>query len=558
MKVVIVGGVAGGASAVARLRRLNETAEIILLERGPYVSYANCGLPYYIGGEIRQKSALTVQTPESLHSRLNLDVRTLQEAVEIDRANKTVTIQNHADGTSYKESYDKLILSPGAEPIRPSIPGVNDPRVFTLRNIPDTYAIEAFLREEQPKKALVVGGGFIGLEMAENLSKAGLAVTVTELANHIIGPLDPEMARDAEYYLKSQGVELLLNCGIEAIEPGEVGLRIQLSDRTVETDMVMLCIGVRPDTALAAAAGLTRNARGALVVDSFMRTNDPNIYAVGDAVEVTQPVSGTPRHIPLAGPANKQGRIAAGHICGIEHPYRGTLGASLLKLFDLTVGSVGLNEQTASENGIDYDKVYLLTASHASYYPNSRPISLKVLFEQQTGRILGGQLVGFDGVDKRLDVLSMAIRHRMTADDLAEFEHGYAPPFSSAKDPLNMVGFMIQNLLEDNIKQYHWNDVSRLISEGHTLVDVRTPAEYAAGHIEGAVNYPVDDLRKHLNELDRSKPLYIYCQSGQRSYLTARILAENGFNVQHLAGGYRLYLPAVTGKSLVFGGIGKQ
>lgn len=553
MKVIIIGGVAGGASAAARLRRLDESAEIILLERGEYVSYANCGLPYYIGGEITQKSALTVQTPESLRSRLNLDVRTGHEALAIHPDKNEVDIRNLNNGVTYIESYDKLILSPGAEPVRPAFPGGEDERVFTLRTIPDTYAIDTYIKQHAPKRALIVGAGYIGLEMAENLTNTGLSVTVAELAAHAIGPLDADMAADVHHYLRQQGVELLLENGVEAIHPSLEGLHVVLNRGSVDVDLILLSIGVRPESRLASDAGLTVNNRGAVVVDEHMRTSDENIYAVGDVVQVIQPVTGQPSYIPLAGPANKQGRIAADNIAGHPRTYRGTLGTAVLKLFDMTVGTTGLNEGAAQAAGLAYDKVYLAPSSHAGYYPGAEPMFIKVLFEQPSGRILGAQLVGFGGVDKRLDVLAAAIRSGLTADDLAELELGYAPPFSSAKDPVNMAGFAIQNLLEGLVKQYHWQQVPQLLQQGVTLVDVRTPAEYALGHIEGSVNLPVGELRNRLDELDKSNLLYIYCQSGQRSYLASRILAGNGFDVSHLAGGYRLYASAALGLSPAFG-----
>ena len=553
MKIIIIGGVAGGASAAARLRRLDESAEIILIERGEYVSYANCGLPYYIGGVITQKSALTLQTPESLHSRLNLDVRTRQEVIALQLDKKQVEIRDLQRNIVYTEAYDKLILSPGAEPVRPAFPGIEDPRVFSLRTIPDAYRIDTFIRKSKPKRALIVGAGFIGLEMAENLSRMGIKVTVAELSDHVIAALDADMAADVHHYLKRKGVELLLKNGVKAIVPFESGLHVLLDCGSVEVDMVLLSIGVRPESGLAKTAGLTVDERDAIVVDKFMRTYDEDVYAIGDVVQNIQPITGKTGHIPLAGPANKQGRIAADHIAGKGRAYRGTQGTSILKLFDMTIGAAGLNETAAKQEDIDYDKVYLLSSSHAGYYPNSEPISLKVLFTKDAGRIIGAQLVGFSGVDKRLDVLAAAIYTGMTADDLAELELCYAPPFSSAKDPVNMVGFMIQNLLDCNVKQFHWQQISNLLKDDVTLVDVRTPAEYTIGHINGAVNIPLDELRKRLGEIDKNKPQYIYCQSGHRSYLASRILIENGFDVWHLAGGYRLYLSVVQEMNAVFG-----
>ena len=549
MKVVVIGGVAGGASAAARLRRLREDAEIILIERGDYVSYANCGLPYYIGGEITQKSALTVQTPDSLRQRLSLDVRTGQEALRIHPHTKTVDIRLVKTGETYTETYDKLILSPGAEPIRPPIPGIDDPRVFTLRTIPDTYRIDEYIKARKPRRVLVVGAGYIGLEMAENLVRAGLQVTVAELADHVVASLDMDMATDVQQYLAEKGVCLLLGNGVEAIKPANGALHVSLRQGTLEVDMVLMSVGVRPDSRLAHDAGLAVNARGAIVVDETMRTSDEHIYAVGDAVQTMHPISGSPGYVPLAGPANKQGRIAADNIAGKRSVYKGTQGTAIMKLFDMTVGTTGLNEPAAQNAGIDYDKVYLTPNAHAGYYPGALPIRMKVLFEKGSGRILGAQLIGFDGVDKRLDVLAVAIRAGMTADDLADLELGYAPPFSSAKDPVNMAGFLIQNLLDGSVKQFHWQEVPELVRQGAALVDVRTPVEYGMGHIEGAVNIPVDELRGRLGELRKDKPVYLYCQSGQRSYLASRILTEKGFNASHLAGGYRVYTSASLGLS---------
>lgn len=552
MKVVIIGGVAGGASAAARLRRLCENTEIILLERGDYVSYANCGLPYYIGGEITQKSALTVQTPESLRRRLNLDVRTRSEVLAIHPDEKQVEIRDLESGGIYTEGYDNLILSPGAMPVRPAFPGADDERIFTLRTIPDTYGIKDYIQKNAPKRALVVGAGYIGLEMAENLARTGIHVTVAELSDHAIGPLDADMAAYVHSYVRQCGIDLLLENGVQAVEPLPEGLRVTLTKGVADTDMMLLSIGVQPESKLAKEAGLAVNDRGAVIVDEYMRTSDPNIYAVGDVVQSMRLGTGSPAYIPLAGPANKQGRIAADNIAGIPRRYKGTQGTALLRLFDMVAGTTGLNEAAAQQAGIDYDKVYLLSSSHAGYYPGAEPICIKVLFENGSGKILGGQVLGFDGVDKRLDVLSVAIRAGMTADGLAELELGYAPPFSSAKDPVNMVGFMIQNLLEGKVKQYHRQQIPRLLEKGIVLVDVRTPMEYTAGHIQGAVNIPLDELRGRLGELDKSVPQYIYCQSGQRSYLATRILEANGFPVKHLAGGYGLYASALPGHSTPF------
>lgn len=542
MKTVIVGGVAGGASAAARLRRLDESAEIVMFERGEYISFANCGLPYYIGGEIVKKSALTLQTPQSFRSRFNVDVRVNSEVTAIDRAAKTVTVNSKERG-EYTESYDKLILSPGAAPIVPNMEGADLDRVFTLRNIPDTIKIKEYVEEEFPGSAVVVGGGYIGVEMAENLKKAGVEVTIVELADHVIAPLDYDMACDVHRHLREKGVTLILQNGVQSIAEEGSKLKVTLSSGQVETDMVILAVGVRPDTALAKEAGLTLNPRGAIVVDEHMLTSDPDIYAVGDAVEITDFVTGQKGYIPLAGPANKQGRIAADNICGIPSVYKNTQGSSILKVFDMTVATTGVNERTAKAAGLNYDKVYTYSNSHASYYPGSTGMSIKTIYEKGTGRILGAQIVGFDGVDKRCDVLATAIRAGMTASDLCDLELCYAPPFGSAKDPVNFVGYVIENTLSGQVKNFFWDDVASLPRDGSvTLLDVRTDSERANGqYIEGFLHIPVDELRQRAGELDKSKPVYIHCRTGLRSYVACRMLAGMGFDCYNLSGGWRLY-----------------
>ena len=542
MKVVIVGGVAGGASAAARLRRLDESAEIIMFERGEYISFANCGLPYYIGGEITKKLALTLQTPQSFNARFNVDVRVNSEVTSIDPKAKTVTVRSKDRG-EYTESYDKLILSPGAAPIRPPMEGADNARVFTLRNIPDTIKIREYVEEEFPESAVVVGGGYIGVEMAENLKNAGVAVTIVELADHVIAPLDYDMACDVHRYLKEKGVGLILKNGVQAIKEEGGKLKLTLSDGEIETDMVIMAVGVRPDTALAKDAGLELNKRGAIVVNEHMLTSNPDIYAVGDAVEVTDFVTGEKAYIPLAGPANKQGRIAADNICGIPTTYKNTLGSAVLKIFDMTVATTGVNERAAKAAGLDYDKVYTYSNSHASYYPGSTGMSIKTLYEKGTGKILGAQIVGFDGVDKRCDVLATAIRAGMTAKDLTELELCYAPPFGSAKDPVNFVGYVIENTLAGRVKNFFWDDVAKLPRDGSvTLLDVRTDLERENGqYIEGFIHIPVDELRARAGELDKSKPVYIHCRTGLRSYVACCMLAGMGFDCYNLSGGWRLY-----------------
>ena len=542
MKVVVVGGVAGGASAAARLRRLDESAEIIMFERGEYISFANCGLPYYIGGEITDRAALTLQTPQSFHSRFHVDVRINSEVTAIDPKAKQVTVCSKDRG-EYTESYDKLILSPGAAPIRPPMEGADNERVFTLRNIPDTYKIRGYVEEQHPKSAVVVGGGYIGVEMAENLKNAGVDVTIVELADHVIAPLDYDMACDVHRYLKEKGVGLILQNGVQSIREEGGALRLTLSDGEIDTDLVIMAVGVHPDTALAKEAGLELNRRGAIVVDEHMLTSDPDIYAVGDAVEVTDFVTGEKAYIPLAGPANKQGRIAADNICGIPTTYKNTQGSAVLKIFDMTVATTGVNERAAKAAGLDYDKVYTFSNSHASYYPGSTGMSIKTLYEKGTGKILGAQIVGFDGVDKRCDVLATAIRAGMTAKDLTELELCYAPPFGSAKDPVNFVGYVIENTLAGRVKNFFWDDVAKLPRDGSvTLLDVRTDLERENGqYIDGFIHIPVDELRERVGELDKSKPVYIHCRTGLRSYVACCMLAGLGFDCYNLSGGWRLY-----------------
>lgn len=543
MKVVIIGGVAGGASAAARLRRLNEQAKIIVVERGPYVSFANCGLPYYIGGEIRDRSALTLQTPQSFLTRFNIDVRVRCEAVKIDPAAKTVTLRDLESGGETLESYDKLILSPGASPVRPPIPGAELEGVFTLRNIPDTDAIRAYMESRAAKSALIVGGGYIGLEMAENLLRAGLSVTVAEMADHLIAPFDADMAADVQQYVRQKGVRLLLNSGVSAIEKQPDGsLAARVGAQKVTADLILLSVGVRPESALAAAAGLQLNERGQIVVDEAMHTSEADIYAVGDAVTVKNFYTGQETFVPLAGPANRQGRIAADNICGISSAYHGTQGTAIMRFFDLTAASVGLNEKAAAAAGIAYDKTYTYPSSHATYYPGSTNMSIKVLWEKESGRLLGAQIVGFDGVDKRMDVLSAAMRFGAGITDLTELELSYAPPFSSAKDPVNYLGFIGENVRVGRLQQFFWHDVDALPRDGSvTLLDVRTKTEAAADAIDGFMNIPLDALREHLDALPKDKPVYVHCFSGQRSYIACCILQGNGYTCYNLAGGIRLY-----------------
>lgn len=538
MKTVIIGGVAGGASAAARLRRLDEHAQIIILERGEYVSFANCGLPYYIGGVITDKEDLTLQTPESFKNRFNIDVRINNEAVEIEPEKKSVTVKNLKTGEIYTESYDRLILSPGAEPIKPNIDGIQSDIVFTLRNIPDTLKIKEYIDTQNPKSAVVIGGGYIGVEMAENLKEAGLDVTIVELADHLIAPLDFDMAADVHHYLKQKGIKLCLENAVKAIDKNTVILQ----NASIKTDLILMSVGVRPETSLAKKCGIETNRRGSIIVNSRMQTNISDIYAIGDAVEVENFVSKAPAFIALAGPANKQGRIAADNIAGISSEYTGTQGSSVLKLFDMTVAATGLNESGAKAAEIDYDKTYVYLGSHASYYPGSTFMSVKALWDKKTLKIIGAQAVGFEGVDKRMDVLAAAIRFGAKITELKELELCYAPPYSSAKDPVNMLGFAAENVISGRVKQFFRDDVDKLPRDKSvTLLDVRTDTEVLQGRIDGFMHIPLDVLRENLDKIPKDRDVYVHCHSGLRSYIACCILKGYGYNCYNLAGGYRLY-----------------
>lgn len=538
MKTIIIGGVASGASAAARLRRLDENAEIIILERGEFISFANCGLPYFIGSEITDRNMLTLQTPASFKARFNIDVRVFSEAIKISPNNKTVTVKDAQSGEVYEESYDNLILSPGAEPIKPNMVGIDSDNIFTLRNIPDTLKIKNYIETTHPKTAVVVGGGYIGVEMAENLVEAGLDVSIVELADHLIAPLDFDMAADVHRYVKEKGIKLYLNNGVKSID----GNKVILQNGEISADMVIMSVGVRPETSLAKDCGIVLNSRGSIVVDNKMRTNILNIYAAGDAVEVKDFVSQQPSFIPLAGPANKQGRIVADNIAGLDSKYKGTQGSAVLKIFDMTVATTGLNEKSANAAGIDFDKTYTYSASHASYYPGGNMMSVKILWDKNTLKIIGAQIVGFDGVDKRMDVIASAIRFGGKVTDLAQLELCYAPPYGSAKDPVNMAGFVAENIISGKVKQFFWNEVEQLPYDGSvTLLDVRTETERAIGHINGFVHIPLDSLRENLSKIPKDKPVYVHCHSGLRSYIACRILTGNGYDCYNLAGGWRLY-----------------
>lgn len=539
-KIVIVGGVAGGASAACRLRRLDEHAQIILLERSGQVSFANCGMPYYIGGVIEDRDELLLQTPESLYARFRIDVRVNSEATQIDPKEQIVTVREHSSGQIYQLSYDELILSPGAAPIRPPLPGADLPQVFTLRNMEDCDAVKHYITTSAPKRALVVGGGFIGIEMAENLCHLGVKVTLTELTGQLLAPLDPEMAAYLHQHLEAKGVTLRLGTGLDAIEAEHGALCCRLSSGSAcQVDLVALAVGIAPDTKLAAQAGLKLGPRGGILVDKQMRTSDPHIYAVGDAVISKDYVSGAETLIPLAGPANRQGRIAGSVAAGRNFSYRGTLGTSVCKVFDLTAASTGKNEKQLKQAGIPYDKVYTHPSDHAGYYPGATMIHTKLLFSPETGKVLGAQAVGLKGVDKRIDVIATAIYAGLTVEDLENLELAYAPPFSAAKDVVNLTGFVAANVWRGDLRQVFVPDVERLMSTGeYCLLDVRTPGEAAQGTIDGAVNIPVDSLRERLEEIPRDKKLLVFCKVGLRGYVACRILAQHGFEPYNLSGGY--------------------
>jgi NADPH-dependent 2,4-dienoyl-CoA reductase/sulfur reductase-like enzyme/rhodanese-related sulfurtransferase len=540
MIILIIGGVAGGATAAARLRRLDENAEIIIVERTGYISYANCGLPYYIGDEIKDQNALTLQTPESFYRRFRIDVRVHQEARTIDAKNKTVTILDLETNETYVETYDMLLLSPGAKPLRPGFPGIENDRIFTLRNVEDTLKIKDYITKENPQSVVIAGGGYIGLEMAENLKKSGMDVTIVQMMDQLLLMLDFDMAAHVHSYLKKQGINLCLNTAVTGFEKSNNKIKTTVNrGNPIDADMVILAIGVQPDTAFAKEAGIALNERGAIIVNEHMETSLQDIYAVGDAVEIPNMITGNMDSFFLAGPANRQGRIAADNICGIDSTYAGSTGASIVKLFDMTVASVGLNEKAAKETGIAYDKVILKPASHATYYPGAKILTVKVLFELETARILGAQIIGFEGVDKRIDVFATAIHAKMTAYDLTKIDLAYAPPYSSAKDPVNMAGYMIENILTGKVKQFYWDDISSLPKDGSAvLLDVRTEREYKRGNIPGFINIPVDELREHLHEIDKNRTVYVICQTGLRSYIACRILSQNGYRCYNLAGGY--------------------
>ena len=550
MKVVIVGGVAGGATAAARIRRLDEQAEIIVFERSGYISYANCGLPYYIGGVIEDPEALTLQTPESFFRRFRIHMKVHHEVTAIHPERKAVTVRNLATGETFEESYDKLLLSPGAKPVRPNLPGIDSEKLFTLRTVEDTFRIKDFVTGHQPKSAVMVGGGFIGLEVAENLRHLGLDVTIVQRPKQLMSPFDADMASFIHAELRKHGVKLALGHSVEGFAEQNGGVDVLLKDAApIHADMVVLAIGVAPESVLARDAGLALGMKGSILVSDKMETSEPDIYAVGDAVQVKHYVTGDDALIALAGPANKQGRIAADNICGGDSRYLGSQGSSVIKIFDLAAATTGINETNARKAGIDADTVILSPMSHAGYYPGGKVMTMKVVFEKGTYRLLGAQIVGYDGVDKRIDVLGTAIHAGLKATQLKDLDLAYAPPYSSAKDPVNMAGFMIDNISK-GLKQWHLGD--ELPRDGSvTLLDTRTPGEFRRGHIEGFTNIPVDDLRQRIGEIEPGKPVYVICQSGLRSYIATRILEGHGFEAYNFAGGFRFYDTVMHDKALI-------
>ena len=537
-KILIVGGVAGGASAAARLRRLDETAEIIMFERGSYISFANCGLPYYIGGEIQSRQDLLLQTPESFKRRFNVDVRVLNEVTQIYPDKKQISVKNLDTGNTYTESYDKLILSPGAEPVRPPIPGLNSERIFTLRNVPDTDLINDYIEKHKSKRAVIVGAGYIGLEMAENLRQRGMLVAIVEMADQVLPVLDKEMTACIQQELHKHNVALWLNDAVVRFQPSDSRLMVGLkSGMELSCDIAILAMGVRPEAELARRAKLEIGTTGGIRVNKQLQTSNPDIYAIGDAIEVRDFTLDNPVLVPLAGPANKQGRMVADNICGGNRQYNGTQGTSILKVFDLTVAMTGASEKALAKTGIEYEKLYIHPANHVSYYPGAEQMHIKLLFSKPEGKVLGAQIIGSDGVDRRIDVFAVAIRAGLTVFDLQELELAYAPPYGSGKDAVNMAGFAASNILEGTVEAAHWNQLDK----NDFILDVRSAGEFRRGHVSSAVHIPVDEIRGRLDELPNNTVINVYCATGVRSYIACRILMQNGFNARNVSGGYVTY-----------------
>ena len=553
MKIVIIGGVAGGATAAARIRRRNEHAEIIVFEKSGYISYANCGLPYYIGDVITDPEELTLQTPESFFRRFRIHMKIHHEVVSIHPDRKTVSVKNLETGEAFEESYDKLILSPGAKPAQPRLPGVGMDQLFTLRTVEDTFRIKEYITKNHPKSVVLAGGGFIGLELAENLREHGMEVTIVQRPRQLMTPFDPDMASMIHSEMRKHGIKLVLGYTVEGFMKKDHGVEVLLKDNpSLRADMVILAIGVTPDTALAKEAGLELGIKGSIVVNDRMETSVPDIYAAGDAVQVKHYVTGEDTLISLAGPANKQGRIIADNICGDDSRYPGSQGSSVIKVFDMTAATTGINETNARRAGLQVDTVILSPMSHAGYYPGGKVMTMKVVFEKATCRLLGAQIIGYEGVDKRIDVLATAIHAGMKATQLKDLDLAYAPPYSSARDPVNMAGFMIDNIAKEILKQWHLEDMySVLKEESAVLLDVRTVQEYSRGHISGFKNIPLDELREHIHEIEKGKPVYLICQSGLRSYIASRILEGYGYETYNFSGGFRYYDAVVNDRVLI-------
>lgn len=547
MKIIIIGGVAGGATTAARIRRADESAEIILFEKGKYISYANCGLPYYIGGVIQEREKLFVQTPEAFSNRFHIDVRTESEVIAINREKKSVTVRA-INGSTYEESYDKLLLSTGASPVRPPLRGIDLNGIFTLRNVADTDKIKSYIQTHSPQKAVVVGAGFIGLEMADNLHAQGAEVSIVEMGNQVMAPIDFSMAALVHQHLMDKGVNLYLEQAVDSFEQEGKRLKVKFKNgHSILADIVILSIGVRPETSLAKAAQLTIGPAGGIAVNDYLQTSDSSIYAIGDAIEYRHPITGKPWLNYLAGPANRQGRIVADNILGSQIPYEGAIGTSIAKVFDMTVASTGLPAKRLRLEKIDYVSSTIHPSSHAGYYPNALPMSIKITFDKQTGRLYGAQIVGYDGIDKRIDEFALVIKHNGTIYDLLSIEQAYAPPFSSAKDPVALAGYVAENILSGKVSLCYWRDLKDSKPESTILLDIRTQDEYALGSLPGAINIPLDELRERMNELPKDKAIITFCAVGLRGYLAYRILVQHGFtNVKNLSGGLKTYKAAVA------------
>ena len=553
MKVIIVGGVAGGATAAARIRRLDEYAEITVFEKSGYISYANCGLPYYIGDVITDSEELTLQTPESFLKRFRINMKIHHEVISIHPERKTVLVKNLENGEIFEENYDKLILSPGAKPTQPRLPGVGIDKLFTLRTVEDTFLIKEYINKNHPKSAVLAGGGFIGLELAENLRELGMDVTIVQRPKQLMNPFDPDMASMIHSEMRKHGIKLVLGYTVEGFKEKDNGVEVLLKDNpSIHADMVVLAIGVTPDTALAKEAGLELGIKESIVVNDRMETSVPDIYAAGDAVQVKHYVTGNDALISLAGPANKQGRIIADNICGGDSRYLGSQGSSVIKVFDMTAATTGINETNAKKSGLEVDTVILSPMSHAGYYPGGKVMTMKVVFEKETYRLLGAQIIGYKGVDKRIDVLATAIHAGLKAIQLKDLDLAYAPPYSSAKDPVNMAGFIIDNIAKGTLKQWHLEDMDKISKDkSAVLLDVRTVDEFSRGHMDGFKNIPVDELRERINEVEKGKPVYLICQSGLRSYIASRILEGNGYETYNFSGGFRFYDAVVNDRTLI-------